>query len=95
MKNNITIEVTDEDKKAFKEGKLDFIGLNYYFSSVSTPKENLSGDKSLFGGIQNPYLEQSKWGWAIDPIGLRFTFELYLQKVSITYLNYRKWFRGI
>ncbi len=35
--------------KAFKEGKLDFIGLNYYFSSVSTPKENLSGDKSLFG----------------------------------------------
>ncbi len=25
--------------KAFKEGKLDFIGLNYYFSSVSTQKK--------------------------------------------------------
>ncbi|TQX30540.1 glycoside hydrolase family 1 protein [Clostridioides difficile] len=85
-KNNINIEVTDEDKKAFKEGKLDFIGLNYYFSSVSTPKENLSGDKSLFGGIQNPYLEQSKWGWAIDPIGLRFTLNYIYRKYQLPIL---------
>lgn len=41
----------DEDKKVFKEGKLDFIGFNYYFLSVFILKENLLGDKFLFGGI--------------------------------------------
>lgn len=30
------------------------------------------------GGIKNPYLEASEWGWQIDPKGLRYTLnEIY------------------
>ena len=34
--------------------------------------------ENLLGGIKNPYLEASDWGWQIDPKGLRYTLnELY------------------
>ena len=28
---------------------------------------------SLVSQIKNPYLEQSEWGWTVDPIGFRIT----------------------
>ena len=31
--------------------------------------EGTSGN--LMGGVKNPYLSASDWGWQIDPIGLR------------------------
>ncbi|HHV09006.1 MAG TPA: family 1 glycosylhydrolase [Clostridiales bacterium] len=68
----INIGMTSEDEKFFEEGKIDFIGINYYSSSVSKYKGYEGEDETLFGGVQNPYCEQNKWGWAIDPIGLRY-----------------------
>lgn len=71
-KRGINLEISDEDKEAFKKSHLDFIGVNYYGSSViSTAEENNSGD-NFFGGQNNPYLKQSDWGWTIDPKGLRY-----------------------
>lgn len=67
----IDIGLTKEDKKAFAEGKLDFIGMNYYMTEVAR-YEGCEAEESLFGGVQNPYLGKSKWGWGIDPIGLRY-----------------------
>ena len=33
---------------------------------------------NLIGGVSNPYLKASDWGWQIDPEGLRFTLnEIY------------------
>lgn len=30
------------------------------------------------GGVMNPYLEASEWGWQIDPKGLRYALnEMY------------------
>ena len=26
----------------------------------------------MFGGVKNPYLKISRWGWGIDPVGLRY-----------------------
>ena len=28
---------------------------------------------NLVGGVTNPYLKASDWGWQIDPEGLRYT----------------------
>ena len=28
--------------------------------------------KAFFGGVKNPYLVESDWGWSVDPIGLRY-----------------------
>ncbi len=68
----IELVISEEDAVAFAEGKLDFIGLNYYSSSVAHYEGDDENEETLFGGTQNPYLEQSKWGWAIDPTGLRY-----------------------
>lgn len=69
---DIHLTITDEDVQAFADGKIDFMGLNYYSSSVAHYEGDDESEETLFGGVQNPYLEQSKWGWAIDPIGLRY-----------------------
>lgn len=69
---NIKLEISREDEISFFNGKLDFIGVNYYSTSVAHHEGDEDGEETLFGGVQNPYLEKSKWGWAIDPIGLRY-----------------------
>lgn len=67
------IEVAEDEKEAFKNGVIDFIGFNYYSSEVVTTRDDLkSEDGTLYGGMFNPYLKKSDWGWVIDPIGLRY-----------------------
>lgn len=68
----IQIDITEDDKTAFKEGVLDFLGINYYASEVSIAEEKEDMEKAFFGGVKNPYLKDSDWGWSIDPTGLRY-----------------------
>ena len=45
-------------------------------STADKTKEQAEGN--LIGGVSNPYLKASDWGWQIDPEGLRFTLnEIY------------------
>jgi 6-phospho-beta-glucosidase len=63
-----------EDAQILKEGTLDFISFSYYRSNVISA----STKANVLGGDVNPYLEQTAWGWAIDPLGLRYLLnELY------------------
>lgn len=80
-KLGIEIEITDDDKKSFKNGTIDFIGLNYYSSSMVKLEDGNKDEEALFSGIQNPLLPKSRWGWAIDPVGLRYI-------VNYTYRKY-------
>lgn len=73
QKLDIDIGMEEHDKIAFKDGVIDYIGFNYYSSEVVTTRDDLkSKDGTLFGGMFNPYLKASDWGWTIDPIGLRY-----------------------
>lgn len=76
---NIHIKMEDGDLEMLKEGTVDFYTFSYYMSNcVATgdAKDNSSGN--LMGGVKNPYLESSDWGWQIDPKGLRYTLnEIY------------------
>lgn len=85
-KAGIQLNITQGDKEAFEKGILDFVGLNYYFSSVAHFEENQTSEETLFGGIQNPYLEKSKWGWAIDPIGLRYLLNYIYRRYRLSIL---------
>ena len=78
---DIHLEVSQEDERAFAEGKIDFIGMNYYSSEVS--KSESEEGETLWGGTQNPYLQQSKWGWAIDPVGLRYLLNYTYRKYGL------------
>ncbi|WP_152657931.1 glycoside hydrolase family 1 protein [Oceanobacillus sp. CFH 90083] len=79
----IEISITQKDRSAFSEGKLDFIGINYYASSVADYKGADKGKNTLFGGLQNPYLVSTKWGWAIDPVGLRYLLNYTYRKYGL------------
>ena len=35
------------------------------------------------GGVENPYLEKSEWGWAIDPIGLRLVLNDFYNRYQL------------
>ena len=35
-------------------------------------RKNVRGEGNLLGGVPNPYLKASDWGWQIDPKGLRY-----------------------
>lgn len=70
------IHMEPEDEKILQEGKADYLGFSYYMSN--TVKADVQKDitKSTDGSSQNsvtnPYIKKSEWGWAIDPVGLRY-----------------------
>ncbi len=68
--------ITEEDKKILKEGTVDMYTFSYYMSnciSVDPKAEAIKGN--LSGGMKNPYLKVSDWGWQIDPEGLKWTLK--------------------
>ncbi|EGP4965986.1 glycoside hydrolase family 1 protein [Enterococcus faecium] len=74
------LEVTDADLKVLKENPVDYIGFSYYMSTAVnvTDKKLATANGNLVGGVKNPFLEASDWGWQIDPTGLRIALnELY------------------
>ena len=75
-KHNVHIEITQDDKKILKDGTMDMYTFSYYYSTVVTASQTakkIEGDH--VSGIMNPYLEYSKWNWAIDPMGLQYYLE--------------------
>lgn len=71
--NGINLDIREGDLEIIKEGPVDFISLSYYMSRTEkknkTPEE--IGQGNLIGGVKNPFLRASDWGWEIDPTGLR------------------------
>lgn len=77
--NNISLKTKPEDDQILKEGTVDFYSFSYYMSLLvsSNPQGELVGG-NIMGGIKNPYLETTDWGWQVDPKGLRYTLnEIY------------------
>lgn len=89
-KRGVEINISDEDKQDFLEGRIDFLGINYYSSSVERDTSTIvdvdKESENFFGGINNPYLKQSDWGWTIDPIGLRYVLNLLDRRYNIPIL---------
>jgi 6-phospho-beta-glucosidase len=75
-RNNIEIKMEAGDEELLKAGKVDYIGFSYYMSLVATSDEEklaaAAAGGNMLGGIKNPYLKASDWGWQIDPEGLRY-----------------------
>ena len=86
---NITLDITEEDTKALKEGTVDFFEFSYYFSNcVTTHVDGQEATGNLnFMGKKNPYLKESDWGWAIDPKGLKFFMHEIYDRYQIPLMN--------
>lgn len=72
QRRGIVLPIEDTDAEDLKYGKLDFIGINYYQTEVTAAGRQEGDSDSYFGGLSNPYLEKSQWGWQIDPVGFRY-----------------------
>ncbi|KQR25913.1 glycoside hydrolase family 1 protein [Microbacterium sp. Leaf151] len=68
----IALEITDQDRDDLTN-TVDFVSFSYYMSIAETadPAKRAEGEGNIMGGIANPTLEASEWGWQIDPVGLR------------------------
>lgn len=70
----IEIDMEPGDKQILADGCVDFYTCSYYMSNCQTadPEKQKAGKGNILGGVPNPYLKASDWGWQIDPKGLRF-----------------------
>ncbi len=75
-REGVRFSLTSEEAETLKKGTVDFLSFSYYMSSVTSvdpeilAKDHTAGNMAL-GGLRNPYLKASDWGWQIDPLGLR------------------------
>lgn len=82
--NGINIHFEPGDEEILKH-TVDFISFSYYQSSCETadPAKQIKGEGNLIGGVPNPHLKASDWGWQIDPQGLRYI-------MNVLYDRYQK-----
>ncbi|MBE5986415.1 6-phospho-beta-glucosidase [Lacrimispora xylanisolvens] len=80
--NNIQIEMADGDEELLKDHTVDFVSFSYYMSicEAADHSKAQAGEGNLMGGVTNPYLKQSEWGWAIDPQGLRYVLNQFYDR---------------
>lgn len=72
----IDVGMTDEDREILAANTVDFISFSYYSTRCSAGADNPDVERTqgnAFAGAKNPYLQESQWGWAIDPPGFRIT----------------------
>lgn len=83
----LTPEIIEGDMDIIANGKANFLGINYYSTATVSAAKNdgndaqprngdqqvMVGEESVYRSATNNYLKVSKYGWMIDPIGLRTT----------------------
>ena len=77
-RKNIKLDISPEDLANLKNGTVDFLGFSYYKSTIA--EYNVQAN---FLEKPNPYVSKSDWGWAIDPVGLRYI-------LNVAYERYQK-----
>ncbi|MGE6164815.1 6-phospho-beta-glucosidase [Aeromonas rivipollensis] len=63
-----------EDNDILKHS-VDFVSFSYYASRCASADMNAGNTSAanVVKSLRNPHIQQSQWGWGIDPLGLRIT----------------------
>ncbi len=78
--NGITIRMEDGDEEILRN-TVDFVSFSYYMSACETAdKSKQRGPGNIIGGVPNPYLPASAWGWQIDAQGLRYALNRFYDR---------------
>lgn len=82
--HGVVLSVTEEEKEILKN-TVDFLSFSYYASACATgdPDKDIRGEGNLLGGVRNPTLKASDWGWQIDPKGLRYILNAFWDRYQI------------
>ena len=78
--NGVDIRMEPGDEEIL-QNTVDFVSFSYYMSVCGTadPSQK-AGPGNILGGVPNPYLQASEWGWQIDPQGLRYALNRYYDR---------------
>lgn len=73
----VNVEMQPEDADILKN-TVDFVSFSYYASRCASADMNdgNSSAANVVKSLKNPWIEQSQWGWGIDPLGLRITMNM-------------------
>lgn len=79
--HGIQIQFAPVDEEILKN-TVDFVSFSYYMSvcATSDPEKQKKGLGNLLGGVPNPTLKASDWGWQIDPKGLRYVLNMFYDR---------------
>jgi 6-phospho-beta-glucosidase len=67
----VELDITASDRETLKH-TVDFVSFSYYSSICETADPAAAeGRSNMMGGVPNPTLIASEWGWQIDAVGLR------------------------
>lgn len=74
----VQVQMEPGDLELIAQNTNDYLAFSYYMTSTHIAGMKIRSNTGGHVGADNPYLEKSKWGWPIDPVGLRFVCnELY------------------
>ncbi|WP_429164940.1 6-phospho-beta-glucosidase [Aeromonas rivipollensis] len=70
----IQLDKAPEDDDILKHS-VDFVSFSYYASRCASADMNQDNTSAanVVKSLRNPHIQQSQWGWGIDPLGLRIT----------------------
>lgn len=71
-----SVDLLDRELFTDPAAKMDFISFSYYFSVCVGSEQNAADEKAetlqmMYQALKNPKLQESSFGWTIDPMGLR------------------------
>lgn len=69
--HGFNIKIENEDLEIIKNNPADFFSFSYYCTAICSQEEGVE---------ENPELEKSVYGWAIDPVGLRYLLNVYYDR---------------
>lgn len=84
-RKEIVLPIIDGDLDELRRGTVDFLSYSYYCTHVTGAKTKgiIKGMNGLETGYKNQYLNQSDWGWTIDPQGLRYSLNLLYDRYQL------------
>ncbi|MEH2922020.1 6-phospho-beta-glucosidase [Samsonia erythrinae] len=78
------IDMQPEDEQTLREGCADYLGFSYYMSNavqlVAKGRKTEDAIAGFDGGVKNPHVKASEWGWQIDPVGLRYVLNSFYER---------------
>lgn len=76
----ISLEFGETDADDLASGTADYLAFSYYYTRIIDAASWAAGKSN---GLDNPYLEASPWGWAINPTGLRVALNQYWDRYQV------------
>lgn len=92
--------ILEGDMDILKKANPDFIAMNYYSTATIAESKNnpsdvsaragdqqiMLGEQGVYRAAENSYVGKTKYGWVVDPVGLRMTLRKVYERYNLPIL---------